>query len=217
MRYLPKLKPPTTSLLLKSLSLVLTFVSISSYAYDLRWGATLGYGGAGVQQTDTVSGYSVSVQKSEGPGVGSLFVEDLMADNFVLGLESSFGFRFGPFSTGVFFTGINGKWYLYGPAIFRTDDNDGKDSSFYMKRYAPYYGFSSGVAQAHITRENDVVTSITSSGIYLGVRGGIDYSVDKDMTYRYEVLYNTTFMSNVSPSSTLTEFALQFGVYWFWK
>lgn len=217
-----KLKAPLTSpqlklhkaLFLWLLTLPL-LVPIFAEAYDLRWGGTIGYGGAGVKQTVEIEGIPTGVQKSEGPGVASIFVENLLSDDFVIGGEHSFGFRFGPFSTGASFTGITGRWYVYGPAIFKVDESSAT-STYFVKRYAPFYGFGSGVATAYLTRP-DLAAAVSSSGVYIGFKGGADYSYQQDMIFRYEVIYNTTFMSSVSPASTLSEFALQFGIYYFYK
>ena len=195
--------------------LVLFFPAFAR-AYDLRWGAGLGYGGAGVKQNVNVEGVRTDVQKSEGPGVATFFIENLVNDNLTLGAEHSFGFRYGPFSAGINFTGATSRWYVFGPAVFKVDEST-TANTYFVKRYAPFYGFSGGIATAFVSRTNDLVGNISTSGVYLGFKGGVDYSYQQDMIFRYEAIYNTTFMSNVSPASSLNEFALQFAVYFFIK
>lgn len=217
--------PPSQlpSLLLKlpkQATLLGLFLVLTSYAqaYDLRWGGTIGYGGAGVSEKVGEGSTKTTAQKSEGPGVASFFVENLVSDDFMVGLEHSFGFRFGPFSAGVNFTGLLMKWYFWGPAIFRVDEGASADNStFFVNRYAPFYGFNTGVATAHVTRQNDVVDSISASGVYIGGRVGVDHSVQKDVSYRYEIISNTTFFSTAPDPPKLTEFALSFGVFFFFK
>lgn len=182
---------------------------------DIRYGFGIGYGGAGVKDTVDVNGTLISAEKSEGPGVGSLFVENLFDDNFSMGLEHSFGFRMGPFSAGVSFSGLTSRWYFYGPALFRVDASDER-TTFFTKRYALYYGLGAGIANAYLNRTNDAVSNISASGVYFGPKLGADYSYSKQVGFRYEFSYLSTFISTAATSPKLTELALLFGVFYYY-
>src|SRR4051812_16318201 len=84
------------------------------HASDWRVGASIGYGGAGLTQTQDVAGTKTSISKAEGPGMFNLYAERLISDRWAVGLESEVGFRLGPFSAGESFNGISGRWYWGG-------------------------------------------------------------------------------------------------------
>lgn len=184
-------------------------------AKDIRYGGGFGFGGAGVKDTVLIEGNPTVVEKSEGPGVGSFFVENLLADDYILGLEYTVGFRLGPFSSGVSFLGATSKWYFFGPALFRSA-KDETLSALYLKRYALFGGFGAGVAQSNLSRKGESFGAINASGFYFGPKFGVDYSYSKSVSFRYEFNYYSTFIASSPNAPTLTEFALLFGLVYFY-
>lgn len=181
---------------------------------SLRYGFNLGLGGAGLSDTVKISGVPTVVQKSEGPGVGSVYVDNLISDDFSYGFECAFGYRFSPFTSGVSFTGLTSRWYVWGPALSEVSLSPEKTTLF-SKRYAYFYGLGAGIASASINRRGEAVENLTGSGLYFGPKLGADYSYSKKMSFRYEFQYYSTFLAT-SKDPTLTEFALQFGVFYFY-
>ena len=191
------------------------FSSIAVAKKDIRYGFGLGFGGAGVKDTVNLNGVPTVIQKSEGPGVGTVFVDNLISDSSSLGLEYSFGFRLGPFSAGVSFFGLTWRNYIFGPALFHIDDSDEK-TTLYSKQNAWYYGLNTGVATAAITRTNDQVQSLSATGFYLGPKIGIDHPVSIQLSYRFEFEYLSTFFATAPKAPSLSKFALQFGIFYFY-
>ena len=189
--------------------------SVALAKKDIRYGFGIGFGGAGVKDTVNLNGVSVEVEKSEGPGVGMVFVDNLISDSSSLGLEYSFGFRLAPFSAGVSFFGVTWRSYVFGPALFHIDDSEEK-TTLYAKKNAWYYGLNTGVATASITRTNDQVQNISATGFYFGPKLGIDHPVSKQLSYRFEFQYLSTFFATAPKAPSITEVALQFGIFYFY-
>lgn len=203
---------------LHKIVLCFQFFSLSSFGGENLFlvGGALGFGGAGIKQTQVVDGKSIDAEKSEGPGVVSIFIENLLSDTSSFGFEHSRGFRLGPFSTGVSLTGMTHRFYLTGPAPYFPKIENGNNYIF-SKQYVPYLGYGLGVATADVARSNDLTPSVTGSGVYLAFKGGMDYSMSPGKGMRYEIHYATTFMSAELPVTTVSEFALQVGWYFFWQ
>jgi hypothetical protein len=174
-------------------------------AVDLRYGAAMGFGGQGLVQV--VNGKSV--QRSEGPGMLALSLETLLKDYLSLGLDHSRGFRLGPLSSGVSFTGLTGRWY-FGPApsVSRVSE---QGATLFVRRFAPYLGLGAGVAFAKITRSNDLVPETENSGMYIGYRAGVDYPLSPGLLARTEVSYATTLQSD----GLVNQFAFLVGLSFF--
>lgn len=172
-----------------------------------------GIGGTGMQTTATIgSGATISstvVDRSEGPLMFGLSVEKLISDTMSVGLEDLQGVRMGPFSSGEQFVGGAVRWYFKGPAIQAMSESS-TDTVLFLKRYSPFVGYSLGVAFANISRPSDQVPSVTGSGIYYGVRGGVDYSIRPGRFWRSEMTYATTMQSSSGPATILSEFGILF-------
>jgi hypothetical protein len=182
-------------------------------AHEWRIGGLLGYGGAGVitnQQIDPKSA-PTSISRAEGPGIFTLLIDDAVSDSLVFGFEHSRGFRLGPFSSGASFTGVAWRWYFSPvPSIARPAEGE---STVLIRRYAFYLGAATGVALADIYRENDLVAQTQGSGAYIGFRFGADCMLRPGVGVRYEILSSTTFYASGADAQTLSEFALQGGLF----
>ncbi len=186
--------------------------SLCAQASDWRLGASIGYGGAGLSSTANVDGTLTSVSRSEGPGMASVFVDELLTDYLDFSLEHIRGFRLGPFSSGVSFTGMAFRWYFWGPAPNGNPDTK-TETTLFVRRYTPFVGLATGVALADISRTNDLVPRVTGSGAYIGIRLGADYPIRPGFGIRPQITTSTTFFSSVSPPTKLSEFALECGFY----
>lgn len=199
----------------KPLSLVALLsglISVTAWA-DVRVGAALGYGGAGIQQTVDVGGVNEAVSRAEGPGMLNLFVDFPVSDKWSVALESELGFRLGPFSSGAQFTGVAARYYFWGsePGSIRGDSS----ASIFVRRYTPFIGMQTGVAVASIHRAEDQVPSVYGSGVYFGIKMGFDYPLNFRWGIRPEITYAYTFYSQATPPTVLSEFAAQCGVYYY--
>lgn len=183
--------------------------SHSATAGDFRLGAGLGYGGAGVNATQAVNGSDVSVQRSEGPGTLSLFMDYLLSDQWSIGFEHNRGYRMAPFSTGASFTGLDARWFFLSPApsFERRSDGpvspEGSDSRIFIKRYSFFVGLAAGIAIADISRTNDQVPDVQGSGAYVGIKLGVEYPLVPGLNLRPEISSYKTIASppNALPSS----------------
>ncbi len=190
-----------------------TFFCIhSAHASDWRVGALMGYGGTGISGTHTVNNVPVVVQRSEGPGVLTITVDTLISESTLISIEHSRGFRLGPFSSGVSFTGLGARWYR-GPAPSMSKP-EGDTTMLFVKKYSFFAGVATGLAQGTIVRQNDQVDSVQGSGVYIGTKFGFDLPQTPSRLLRTELVYNTTFFSATTPPTTVSEFSLQFGMVW---
>ncbi len=203
------------------------FSAVSACASDFRVGGSLGYGGAGISADEAASSSSTTtsttttssssslttVQRSEGPGTFSIFVDYQVSDKYMVSLETARGFRLGPFSSGVGFTGVAVRKYFGTiPAVAQSSPDK---TILVVRKYNMFFGLSGGLATGDIYRSDDQVPSVQSSGIYLGFRIGADYPLGPGIGLRPELVYsNTITSSNVNPS-TVTLFSLQCGLYFF--
>lgn len=192
---------------------------------EYRWGFSVGYGGTGVTnptQLYTDSSYKEN-SRSEGPLVTSVFIEKLLSDTFLLGLEHMRGVSLVPFSAGESFTGVAMRWYFSGPAPSMISSDSG--STIMIKRYVPFFGVSAGYAVASITRplqdkkgDPQALPLMEGSGAYVGIRAGVDVQTGPGQGGRPEFVYSTSsFVSSFSSSAgqkmTFGAFALQYSWY----
>ena len=210
------IKPRSLRPLASSLA-VLLFAALTAgvpaHAREWRIGTTLGFGGTGLSKIVKVNNVSRTIERSEGPGVFSIFGETFYSDNIGLGIEHSRGFRLGPFTSGLSFTGFYGRYYFFGPAP-QAINSDGGESTIQYRKIAMFLGLSGGVGQGKVSRNADQVPNLTGSGVYMGIRVGADYPISDRLGLRPELIYNTTFMASEVNAPSLSEFALQLGLYW---
>ncbi len=179
-------------------------------AKEYRWGIAVGFGGTGASETTEVDGSSQVVKRSEGPGVFMLSADRQFSARWGLTAEHARGFRLGPFSTGVSFTGVTSRWYPMAAAPFLSDPGDAP-TSLVVRQYAPFVGFSGGLASGQIAREGDKVPLVSASGMYVGTRFGADHLLRQDLALRYEMSFSTTIFASATKPSSMTEFSLRVG------
>jgi hypothetical protein len=194
-----------------------------SYAGDWKFGVSLGWGGTGISKnvaidedgvpdpngrSPTGEESAVSVARKEGPGMLAVFAEKQLSDRFTFGLEHARGFRLGPFSSGVSFTGLSGRWYVFGPAPTIPADA-GSETTLVIQRLALFVGLAAGVASGEANREDDLVQTLSGSGVYTGFRIGIDYPLAPGIGLRPEIAASSSLLS----PATVSEFALRVGLY----
>ena len=117
----------------------------------------------------------------------------------MLGLEHNRGYRLGPFSSGVGFTGINTKFYFRG-RVPTVAEKSKTGSTLLVKSFSFFAGLGSGVASGDIKRDDDLVPSINSSGIYIGIQIGADYPIAPGIVLRPQITSYTTFSSSSKTS-----------------
>ena len=184
-------------------------------ASDFRLGTGLGYGGAGITKVTTVGEDKQSVKRSEGPGTFSLFVDYVLSDTVGIGLEHNRGYRLGPFSSGVSFTGINTKWYFRGtaPSVAKVSETG---STLLVKQFSFFIGLGSGVATGSISRDDDLVPTLSSSSMYIGFLLGADYPLSAGVVLRPQITSYSSFSSSSTTSpASLSFFSFGAGIYWF--
>lgn len=172
----------------------------------------MGFGGTGISKIVNQEGTELTVEKSEGPGMLNVFLDRVMfRDDFVVGLEHSRGFRMGPFSSGVGFTAAGLRWHYLGPAPDPLSSTG--PAQIAVRRWSPYTGGATGIALGTIIREGDRVKSVTSSGVTLGLKNGVDYLWRPSIALRIEVSYSFTFAQDPVKPAQMTEFSLWSGVF----
>lgn len=181
---------------------------------EYRLGGSLGFGGAGIKTVDTFDSQPVTVQRSDGPGIVAIGAEYLMSDTSSVAIDHTRGIFLSPFSSGVGFTGVTWRWFFGGNApSVPLPEKDKEETYLVVTRRIPFFGLATGVANGTIYRENDLVPSVTASGVYVGFHGGYDYQTVAGRFIRVEMLYAMTPTSSGFVQSSLSEFSLQMGMY----
>lgn len=202
-------------ILLAALYLVSLAVPTASRAGDFHLGTGLGYGGAGITKVEDVGGTKESVKRSEGPGTITFYADYMLSDVFSIGFEHLRGFRLGPASSGVSFTGINTRWYFRTPAPTVAKASP-TESTLLIKQFSFFVGLGSGFAGGNINRDDDLVPSLSASGAYFGFILGADYALSPGVVLRPQITSYSTFSSSskTSPAS-LSYFSFGASIYFF--
>jgi len=179
------------------------------------YGASLGLGGTGISTSAEVEGTSTKVERSESPGAFSLFADRTINDHWTTSFEHIRGFRFGPFSSGISFTGVGTKWYFWNPAPAFPETSDNQ-STLFIQQLSPFVGVAAGLAEGTIKRGNDKVGSVSGSGIYFGGRAGFDYTMEPGFGVRSEGSLSFTFSYSEKPTTILAEFSLRIGIFYYY-
>lgn len=194
----------------------LNFIAAStSEAFDLTsnyvYGVSIGLGGSGVDETFPLENGTGTVDASsaESPGMLGISIEKFLNERWSLALSHRRGFRFGPFSMGVGFTGVIARWYFLRPATFLPDTK--LKNSVTFQRWVPFAGFGGGVARGSVEREGDAIGNVSGSGVFMGVHLGIDYHLRPNLILRPEFFTSGTFMNNTKTPSTLKEYGIVVG------
>lgn len=185
-------------------------------ASNLRWGFSAGYGGEGVTANVNNSGTTQSASRSEGPLILGVFVEKLVSDSFVFGIEHVRGVSLLPATSEEWFMGISMRWYFgQAPSLGVAPPNG---STLLIKRYVPFLGFSTGFASANIERQGEAVGNVSGSGVYLGFRVGYDFVTGPGQGLRPELITSTTDLSSsfANPSATTPASLLMYALQCSW-
>ncbi len=189
------------------------FSILTARAGDFHLGGSLGYGGAGITATTPVGTVDTSVKRSEGPGTVSLFLDYMLSDDLSVTFEHNRGFRLGPYSSGVSFTGFSGRWYFKSPAPSMAKSSE--STTLLVKRYSFFVGPGIGVASGTINRSDDLAPVISGSGVYFGLVLGADYQVSPGVVLRTQIQsYSTISAAKIHPAS-LSYFSFGCGIYFF--
>lgn len=179
----------------------------SNYVY----GFSIGLGGSGIDQTVIKDdGSKIDASSSESPGMMGISIEKFINNKWSLAISHRRGFKFGPFSHGVGFTGVIARRYFLRPATFLP--NPKLENSVTLQSWVPFAGFGGGVASGSITREKaDAIPDVDSSGIFMGVHLGVDYHLYTNMILRPEFFTSATFMNNSKTPAVVKEYGLIVG------
>lgn len=176
---------------------------------DFVYGGTFGFGGSGIDKTVVVENQNFDVSRAETPGMLGLSIETFISKNYSLALSHRRGFRLGPFSSGVSFSGLILRRYFYNPPPIIPDKN--LPSSVTIQTWAPFIGLGTGLAQATTERETDVVKVVKSSQVYFGIHIGFDYQISPNLILRPEIFTSSSFIDVSSTPATIEEFGLVCG------
>lgn len=178
---------------------------------DFIYGVGFGYGNHTMDKEVTVEGDKYNLSRSETPGMLSISVETFITDRWSVGLSHRRGFQMGPFSIGVGFTGIIARRYFMNPTPVLASDK--LQSSIIVQGWAPFAGFGFGIAEGSISREGEVVDTISTSGFFVGGHLGLDYQISPNLILRPELFYSTTLMNVSEVPSSLNEMGLILGLH----
>jgi hypothetical protein len=183
-----------------------------SWKHDLVYGVMTGFGGSGLdedQPNPTNPTDIITVKRSEDPGMLGISVEAFLNDKWSLALTHRRGYKLGPFSTKVGFTGVVARRY-FGRAPF-IPSKQLENSAVLMRRWAPFVGLGGGIARGSITRAGDAVPRASGSGVYMGIHLGADYHLRPNLILRPEFFTSGTFMDDSTTPATLKEYGLVVG------
>lgn len=200
----------SASFLLTIFFMTFTLLPVENgHCSDWYWGVKAGFGGTGLSKSVTIEEESITANRSEGPGVFGVSLETMLGDKLSIAIEHRRGFRLGPFSSGVGFTDFTWRWYLLGSG-FALVPPPAKEYIFTPK-WSYFAGVSVGLAFGKVTREEDLVQEVETSGATVGTKVGADYHYRKNILFRPEVIYSTTFINTSQVQSSMSEFGLMFG------
>ncbi len=179
------------------------------------YGLSIGFGGAGLRTYSNVDGETKKVERADGPAAFSLFADRIYNDSWTLALEHIRGYRLAPFGSGLSFTGIGFKWYFWNPAPAFVEVGP-ESTHVFVQQFTPYMGAASGLATGSIYRPYDKVQTVEGSGIYYGLRGGIDLLLKPGLGLRGESSLSATMTYPERPYTTVTEFSMRLGFFFFY-
>jgi transposase-like protein len=164
------------------------------------------FGGSGIRKTVEVDSLSQEVSRSEQPGMLGILVDFKTTGRWKLGLEHFRGFRFGPLSSGVGFTGLNVRYYfLCDPFVTLSSRSH---SYLFGGGWTPFVGLLSGIASGTIERDDILVPTVNSSGIYFGARLGLDLATQPTRLIRAEFMFAQTLFDASSNSQSLSSYGI---------
>lgn len=176
---------------------------------DFIYGGMFGFGGSGIDKEIIFEGRSFDLSRAETPGMFGLSVESFIAPKYSLALSHRRGFRLGPFTSGVSFSGLILRRYFYNPPPIIPSLKLG--SAITMQTWAPFIGLGTGLAIAKTQRDTDVVPNVTSSQIYFGLHVGFDYQISPNLILRPEIFTSSSIIDVSDTPATLEEFGIVCG------
>ena len=191
--------------------LVASVLTLPTFASSWRIGGLVGFGASGITKQVEVDDSIIVAEKSENPGYGVLFIERPILERYTISIDHSRGFGLGPFTTGVGFTGGTLRYFFLAPAQVLSQTTS--TNTFTVRQLAPYVGGSSGIAFGTIIREADEVDSVSESGVYIGIKVGMDLILSATMGFRTEISVSSTIFASSNLPGTLSEFGLTAGLY----
>jgi hypothetical protein len=184
----------------------------NSFAFaEYRIGGFIGFGGTGIKSSVDIDAYTVNVERSDGPGIFQFVYEKTLSQTTSWSFEHTQGFSLSPFSSGVGFTGFSHKWYYPGeiPSVVESKTNQ---STLMMKSISPYFGLGAGLSKGTISRQKDLVSDVSASGVYFGFHIGADYQLRPNVIFRNELVTFTSLPGSGAVQSTLSAFGLMSGL-----
>lgn len=153
---------------------------ISLNAATIRIGALAGFASASTKTDKT--------NLSEGPFGGSAFIDYSLDDRRSVGVEHLRSADLANVSTAVSFTGIFGKYYPYTPQPqYIPSEKDLTLTSIEMVDLSPYVGAGLGFFQSNIPGEFVGDDDANAVGLYINVKGGVEYPLWRGFGARLEL------------------------------
>jgi hypothetical protein len=183
-------------------------------AGDYRAVVGLGFGGAGIKRNSSLtSNVPGLVSRSEGFGTMEVGIERILSDRLTAAISHSRGFRMGPFSAGVGFTGFFARYYFFQQSWGSSES--GSETTLMVRRILPYLGAGIGLASGTIERAPpDLVTSLSASALFLGARLGADVPINsKGFGVRGELGTSFTGTTTGPEPSSLSYFSVGAAAY----
>ena len=198
----------------KLLLIPLLLMTTDVRAGDYRAVVGLGFGGAGIKRNSSLtSSVPGLVTRSEGIGTMEIGIERILSDRLTAAISHSRGFRLGPFSAGVGFTGLFARYYLFQQSWGSNDS--GTETTLLVRRILPYLGAGIGLASGTIERPPpDLVTSLSASALFFGARLGADVPLSsKGFGVRGELGTSFTGTTSGPEPSSLSYFSIGAAAY----
>jgi hypothetical protein len=196
------------------LLLIPLLMTTEAMAGDYRAILGLGIGGAGIKRNSSLtSSVPGQVTRSEGFGTFEVAIERILSDRFTMALTHARGFRLGPFSSGVGFTGLFGRYYFFQQTWGAGEA--GSETTLLVRRILPYLGVGLGLASGTIERAPpDLVTSLSASALFVGVKLGADLPLSpKGFGVRAELGSSFTGTTTGPEPSSLSYFSVGSAVF----
>lgn len=192
---------------------LMTLLLVSNCKADWRVGAGAGYGAAGIDSTAQINGVDVPVSRSDGPLAYTFSIERAISAKSTIGIDLFRGVSLGPFSEGVTFLGMNYRYYYPNMAPF-VSGGSGENSTLMLQEYCPFIGGRFGIAQGQISRNRDLISDVTGSGVFAGMQLGFDYQSTARVVYRTALSTAKTLGASDPAQTSLSELTLLFGAYY---
>ena len=208
LRASPWLRPLAIALSWAAPSLAIVAPS-HAMAGEFHVGVSLGVGSGGVSTYATNAIYynPTLVNRTEGPGVVSGFVEWTLGDRLMMSIEHMRFISLSPLTSGFSNTSLVVRWYPFAPSL-TLDSQAVTENHIFLTGWTPFVGLTGGYAQASISRSNDAFPEVQGNAISVGARLGVDTLITPGLGFRPELIYS---LSN--SNSVLAAFAVQVGIY----